>query len=416
LRSLLGRASWSERVSQAADPEAFGEAGEYVVDRVDVMLVVQDPQHVNKPGGTADIVDYARRRGVPMVVIDPRTGAVTAELDAGAIAAVAQELENYNRPIPPQLFAHALDVQRHRLLGPQGAVGLDKLAARSLPSFVRADLRALHYQSRYFRVGATVFCLAAAAVTAAATGAIAAPGNLWWGRTEFAILITVIWVFLYGTRQAVVQRWLWYRSLAERLRSAFYLAAGGLGGMPERLGIPLSLQNWVVRTADEVWLGLPRSAIAEPDVPAVREFLLNSWIRDQIGYHERAKQRHERAHRTTARWLWAAVILVVVVAAVHASGRIDEESSLSMWLSLLTVVIPAWGAAIAGVSELKEHRHYKERSSRMTSSLAGVAKTMEKAETPDDLAKATLRTDAVMRQDAEGWMGVMGVHDVPFPT
>jgi hypothetical protein len=199
------------------------------------------------------------------------------------------------------------------------------------------------------------------------------------------------------------------------LRSAFYLAGAGLQGEPERLDVPLSLQNWVARAGDEVWRDLPRIPVTAADVPRTRAFLL-SWIRGQIDYHNRAKDAHERAHRRTTRGLWTIVIAVTLSAVAHTFGGIDHHSSFSKSLGLLTIALPAWGAAIAGSSELKEHRHYGERSSRVGMSLLAVAMAAEKASKPDDLTKAALQADAVLRQDAEGWMGVMSVHDVPVPT
>src|SRR5205807_395988 len=96
----------------------------------------------------------------------------------------------------------------------------------------------------------TLFCLAAGAVTSASIGVIFAGEERWWGMAEVVLLGLVLVVFGYGNRQRVIQRWLWYRSLAERLRSAFYLAAAGLRGEPERLDVPLSRENWVVRAGD----------------------------------------------------------------------------------------------------------------------------------------------------------------------
>ena len=47
------------------------DAGKVVVDRSSVLLAVWDGQPSRGLGGTADVVAYARQRGVPVTVIWP---------------------------------------------------------------------------------------------------------------------------------------------------------------------------------------------------------------------------------------------------------------------------------------------------------------------------------------------------------
>ena len=51
--------------------EAHMDAGKVVVDRSSVLLAVWDGQPSRGLGGTADVVAYARQRGVPVTVIWP---------------------------------------------------------------------------------------------------------------------------------------------------------------------------------------------------------------------------------------------------------------------------------------------------------------------------------------------------------
>ncbi|WP_090098871.1 hypothetical protein [Lentzea jiangxiensis] len=57
------------------DPEAYREAGRRMVDESDSLLAVWDGRPGRGPGGTADVVAYARSRGVPVTVLWPQ-GAV----------------------------------------------------------------------------------------------------------------------------------------------------------------------------------------------------------------------------------------------------------------------------------------------------------------------------------------------------
>jgi hypothetical protein len=52
------------------DEDGYLEAGHAVVDRADVMIALWDGLEAKGRGGTADIVEYAVDRGVPVVWID----------------------------------------------------------------------------------------------------------------------------------------------------------------------------------------------------------------------------------------------------------------------------------------------------------------------------------------------------------
>lgn len=53
------------------DPHAYMEAGKRMVDESDSLLAVWDGLPGRGPGGTADVVAYARSRGVPVTVLWP---------------------------------------------------------------------------------------------------------------------------------------------------------------------------------------------------------------------------------------------------------------------------------------------------------------------------------------------------------
>ena len=69
---LYGRASYFEALEYTESTEhAHMEAGKVVVDRSSVLVAVWDGQPSRGLGGTADVVAYARERGVPVTVIWP---------------------------------------------------------------------------------------------------------------------------------------------------------------------------------------------------------------------------------------------------------------------------------------------------------------------------------------------------------
>jgi hypothetical protein len=69
---LYARASYFEALEHAESTEqAHMDAGRVVVDRSTVLVAVWDGQPSRGLGGTADVVAYARQRGVPVTVIWP---------------------------------------------------------------------------------------------------------------------------------------------------------------------------------------------------------------------------------------------------------------------------------------------------------------------------------------------------------
>jgi hypothetical protein len=71
-RSLLARAGTVHRLPDASNREkAYAAAGRFVVDRCDVLIAVWNGRASNGPGGTAEIVAYARSLPRRLFVIEP---------------------------------------------------------------------------------------------------------------------------------------------------------------------------------------------------------------------------------------------------------------------------------------------------------------------------------------------------------
>ncbi len=71
-RSLLERAATVETLSfEDASEDAYLAAGHRVVELSQMILAVWDGQPAKGKGGTADIVAYARSRGVPLEIVWP---------------------------------------------------------------------------------------------------------------------------------------------------------------------------------------------------------------------------------------------------------------------------------------------------------------------------------------------------------
>lgn len=70
-RELAGQATAEVLDTPGTDEDAYLAAGKRVVELSDLVVAVWDGEPAKGKGGTADVVDYARHRGVPLVHIDP---------------------------------------------------------------------------------------------------------------------------------------------------------------------------------------------------------------------------------------------------------------------------------------------------------------------------------------------------------
>jgi hypothetical protein len=70
-RELAKQATIEVLDTPGTDEDAYLAAGHRVVELSDTVLAVWDGKPAKGKGGTADVVSYAMRRGVPVIHIDP---------------------------------------------------------------------------------------------------------------------------------------------------------------------------------------------------------------------------------------------------------------------------------------------------------------------------------------------------------
>jgi len=70
-RQLVRQATIEVLDTPGTDEDAYLAAGQRVVEMSDLIVAVWNGKPAKGKGGTADVVAYARRRGVPLIHIDP---------------------------------------------------------------------------------------------------------------------------------------------------------------------------------------------------------------------------------------------------------------------------------------------------------------------------------------------------------
>jgi hypothetical protein len=442
--SLLARASDKWQAPDGLDrDEAYERAGRYVVDRCDALIALWDGEESRGQGGTAEIVGYAQEHGVPIAWVHTKGDpAITCHLEtrrAEVVKAAAGKLLKYNTGVIDSVTfgKHTRELRNELLPDMASEIPIDPLglsretvAGWVFPYFVRADILALRYQRRFRRLSWAIFALAALAVAVVAVQANFWPklNGLAW--IEVAFLVGLLLILQMSRRWRLHDQWISCRFLAERLRSSYFLALAGTGdqrGRSARLAyLSDSSEAWIERALTEVSARRPELDAGSPPVRELRDYLNRCWIGSQLTYQEgsSAKQRtfEERlVHATELLFL-----LTLVAAGIHIFERyifpakgITGEQSLNFWEKLLIVVsitVPAVGAAFHGVGTQRQFRRHSERYRRMAGVLAQVEREMADATTLEQVQKVAAETEQIMREENSDWFGVMRFHDMELIT
>ena len=425
--SLLARAkAVTEFTPCGSREEAYERVGRYVVDRCDVLIALWDGETSRGQGGTAEIVDYARQRRLPLIwIVANGQHGIVEEVGANIGGRPLRELDEYNSgEIPQRRFEKEVERQeRGRSLAAENW-GVEALPVRALsgwlwPFYVRADLLAERYQTWYYALGNGLFLLAAAAVAAVASQVLFAPETPELVWIEVGLMLGLLLIVGLGRRWRLHDRWISYRFLAERFRSAFFLASAGLRGRREggleRVYLGHSSEEWLRRAFAEVWSRRPQVETTESDVEGLRRFLAAAWIEDQIEYHRKTSRKHEMRHLRLSRATDILFGLTILAAVLHSLSIGGHESAGTLsWanlLILLAIALPALGAALSGIRAQREYLRHSERFGRMVHYLEDTKKRMEAAADLKTVRTVAAEAEDLMLEENRDWFVVMRFHD-----
>jgi hypothetical protein len=338
-----------------------------------------------------------------------------------ALLAAVQDQTEYNQSvITDDAFAAQVQVQRGEFgltSAPDDAFGQarEHLAAWMIPFLVRADLLATRVQPRFRLVSTAVFGMAAAAVAVVALQISFLPGEDWAVFPEILLLLALLASPWLANRLRLHHRWTSYRFLAERLRSAYFLALAGTGDRARQQGQPASFSDpsvaWIERALAEIMAGRPKTARALADVDPLRDYLSRFWIGRQMGYHDEAFTHNDLwEHRL--RHATAVLFGITLIAALlHAAG-VGPSLHLTTDLVVLSIAVPAIGAAIHGVGTQREYRRHAERCRRMIVQLTRLESAMSEARSLPEIRQVAANVERSMREESNDWFGVMRFHDI----
>ncbi len=434
---LLGRAQRVWQVPPGSSrEEAYERAGRRVVDRSDVLIALWDGQPSRGRGGTATIVAYARDQGVPVAWVNT-AGPAEAQFwydkeRAVRVEEAAREFREYNTPAISQ-FAARERAEWHRLRpagGPDQDAALGKMCESVgrwiVPYFVRADVLASRLERIFNLTSWSMFLAAAGAVVVVAAQVTFAPHETWIAGLEVLLLLLLVVAPLVSRRRRLLDRWISYRFLAERLRSGYFLALAGAGDRPtgverqERATWSSDpTEVWLRRALEEVTALRPEVRLGPGDVGPLREYLCERWIGAQIRYHEESARRQGAWDGRLFAATGVLFAITAVAAFLHLLGLGEhpgEASELGLVLIVVSICVPAVGAAVHGIRTQSEFRRHCQRYQRMAALLRELQADLSRAQTIEWIHEIAADAERVMRAENSDWFGVMRFHDVELIT
>jgi hypothetical protein len=318
-----------------------------------------------------------------------------------------------------------------------------------LPRYTWAEALASAYSHRYRSAYFICYTLTALAVFFALLGIFAheycygielVRAKAFLVSIELLLIISVLWIVHRGRRERWKEKWMEYRCLAELLLNARFLAFVGEHGRAHSSGAASAVNGWVLwylrATIREI--GLPSASLDGTYQRAVLGAVDNLVVTTQRRWHsvnEATLRRMDQwLHRFGDRcFLFTTLILGTFflvwmlresmnawggdVRAEWLSHLLEESTNL---LTLFAALLPAIGAAAAGVRETGDFGKVAERSAKTVEALAGLSRDIKKARhstiTLDQTGDILLTTAQVLTEDLAAWQSVYGHKRLELPA
>ncbi|MDU1493728.1 MULTISPECIES: hypothetical protein [Bradyrhizobium] len=318
-----------------------------------------------------------------------------------------------------------------------------------LPRFAWAEALASAYSHRYRSAYIVCYTLASCAVAVALMGVFA---HDWFRENHDQLLLAkailvliellligfVVWIVTQGRRERWKEKWMEYRCLAELLLNARFLAFVGEHGRAHRFGAASTANGWVLwylrATIREI--GLPSASLDGTYQRSLLGALDRLVVTTQRNWHQGNAAALRRMDQWLHRFADGCFLLTAVVLGAFLLGCACQEAlqlwgdhAAAEWLSghlvastnLLTffaALLPAFGAAAAGVRETGDFGKVAERSTKTVEALNEISGDIKKARSTlrlDETGDMLLTTAQILTEDLAAWQSVYGHKRLELP-
>lgn len=411
-----------------ARKQAYDDVGKYVVDHCDVLIALWDGQPSRGKGGTAEIVEYARERNRPLIIISTISPfEITIEKGFGFNAETMIQLDKLNRfAVPAQENDTYINNYYNDLFAnPEGRIipGSVKnlVKEKLLPYYVKASKIAKLNQKLYRHAGFIVHAFSPAAVIVLVLGLFFHNFSFTSFLIEFVLLASILFLVSFSHRKRAHKNWIESRFLAERIRTAIFFAISGVEvspiKVPPYLGVAHRCNDWMVKAFNEIWNQLPEmKGCSMEKCQQLIDYTRKVWIQDQIKFHEQTYKRLEKLnHRFEIAGI-AIFFLAMVAALIHIIlSFCDPElhlEGLEHTLTILALTLPAIGAGIGGIRTQREYSRIEKRSKNMANALTDLNRRMSLVTDFKSFEKLLREAEELMLRETQDWLMLMRFTDV----
>lgn len=483
LASLLARA---RTVWTLPDREPGGRisnrgyelVGDATLAQSDLLIAAWDGKRARGPGGTAQVVENAIRRGIPVVHLPTRVDGSPELLWGGFAAMDVSMWHPEDVPRRPLDDAAVADVLKALLLPPDdealqtffseteqrthfrlewpllqviaGTISFRRSMVRSRPfqeaaaadwaeyrksvaaiggaaiidpfqkAFAWADGLAVHYAQVYRSGMVFNFVGAALAVLLSLTAFLLPQKKLPLLEFELALIAALIINTTMGTRQQWHRRWLDYRFLAEQLRPLKSLKLAAAAAPPFRKRV--AERRWTDWYALSLWRSTPMvpSMAGRGAAQALGEHVAAHEIDDQVAYYAAVAHRmhllDHRLHQVGS----VLLVLTIITGSTMLFGLLASVPTIKAIvpvLAVLSAALPTIGAAVFGIRNAGDFAGVAGRSADTSCRLSAAAELLRR----DGIdyattARAVEEASAIMLADLSEWRSSYAYRKLAIPS
>jgi len=371
--------------------DAYLDCGMETVSGADVLLAVWDGQPARGKGGTADVVEYARALGKPLIVIDAATLEMRREnfsrLERGDAV-----LARLNR-----LPDTGVDRSQNPFKAPDHIFAFqqkcDHAASRGAPQFRKLIVLTvlLHVLATVAAAAALAYDLHLAALT--------------W--LKLLCLAGALGVALILRHRHHSHSWVRCRLAAEFCRSA--LATWGL---PRAAPLFQDLDLPAVRGLTRALHILhSRSAAAQPvSMDEFRRIYLEKRIDDQLAYYRRQEHRALPLFGRLKAGFWIATVLALASTLAYAVCQ-TMGAEAPAWTTMtvfhfLPIMLPVVAASLISLISINDLQRRVARYREMQLMLDESRKQVAFCQTWNSLERVVLKTERALLQEVLEWHSI----------
>lgn len=311
----------------------------------------------------------------------------------------------------------------------------DRIERQAMRNFAWADGISARLSDHY-RGGMVVnFLLSSLAIVGGVAYLPLVPVDQKWGFAlfEFLLLLAIVIITWRGQKYRWHGRWFETRRVAEYLRHSPLLLMLGVARAPGRWpnGTDTSWPEWYVRHALRN-IGLPRTKISDGYLRSFLSTLLDSHVVPQRDYHFAKAKRLKTVHHNLDRFsefLFKLAIISVAGYLLMKGGSslhlIDSAivAKLSKTFTLLGVMFPTFGGAIAGIRFFGDFERFaaiSDVTAERLDAISGRIKLLQTAPDEtlsyDQVAELVHATDETVIAEIENWQAVFSGKHITVPV